>query len=304
MWIIGGARTGSTWLLSLLGASERVVKVDEPTIGDHLAPFYPDATPGLPPYFDRAVRLLPVARAGSPDYFFSPACEWAWRPELRRLLLVRLWAQATSAGRAGNDTLIAIKEPVGSQAAEMLLSVLPRSRLLFLLRDGRDVLSSVLDGFDGGGWIARLAGVPSGRRMTPEERMRFLQAYAFRWLVRTEAVQRAYDAHPGELRMLVRYEDLRSDPETELRRIFGWLRLEAEDDRIRDSVERMSFEAVPESAKGNGEFIRSARPGAWRTDLTVEEQRAVEKLIGPKLLELGYPVDSASAATAPEPAAP
>ena len=36
VWVLGSPRSGSTWLSSLLRASPRVVRVDEPGIGVHL----------------------------------------------------------------------------------------------------------------------------------------------------------------------------------------------------------------------------------------------------------------------------
>jgi len=62
---------------------------------------------------------------------------------LRTLLLERFGAHLRRAG--GSDPLCVIKEPNGSQGAGFILFRLPCSRLLFLLRDGRDVVDSELD---------------------------------------------------------------------------------------------------------------------------------------------------------------
>ena len=49
-----------------------------------------------------------------------------------------------------------------------------------------------------------------------------------------------------------------------------------------------SFERLPPASKGNGRQARSAQPGGWRSNLTLEEQEAMLAIIGPMLAELGY----------------
>ena len=49
-----------------------------------------------------------------------------------------------------------IKEVDGSHAADVVMSLFPRSRMLFLVRDGRDVIDSLLDANSPVGWLTRL----------------------------------------------------------------------------------------------------------------------------------------------------
>ena len=51
-----------------------------------------------------------------------------------------------------------------------------------------------------------------------------------------------------------------------------------------------TFETLPVAERGPDKFFRSARPGAWRENLSDREHAAVERVIGPKLQELGYEV--------------
>jgi hypothetical protein len=150
--------------------------------------------------------------------------------------------------------------------------------------------SALIWSFQAGGWITRNLGVTEVSDMTPHDRRRFVEAEARLWLVRTELVQRAYDDHPEELKLLVRYEDLCGDTSREVRRIRDWLGLQASDDEVDRVVARLDFDALPAAQKGKGMFTRSATPGGWRNDLTDDEQDAVEAILGPKLEELGYPV--------------
>jgi hypothetical protein len=303
VWLMGGPRTGSTWLLDLLvypltpdsnaasGAAMRssdstvrpgAVPINEPYLGVHLAPI-------VSVHFVSVFTPADV-RQQDPSYFFDDRYSRAWRPLLRHMILERIAAQADVAGREhGLDRpLVVVKEPNGSEAAPMLMATLPRSRLLFLLRDGRDVLDSLLDAVSPGGW---LAGGPDTEAVNSADgRLQFLRENALLWVHRVAMVQRAVSAHPGELTMTVRYEHLRADPSSGLREIADWLGLELSEAAVSEVVGANSFESYPASAKGRGKALRLASPGHWRDKMNEEEQAMVREVMGTTLAELGYEV--------------
>jgi hypothetical protein len=262
-----------------------VVPIDETYLLHHLAPLRP--LPGEPaeqPPTDAFV--INGDRRGDPGYFFSDDFEEAWQPELRRLVLARLHAQSRRAAREHGlaDPLVLIKEPNGSHAAELLMSLLPRSRMIFLVRDGRDVIDSLLDARAAEGWIG-----PGNMDLSDaEERLAYVRRQARLWLNCTNAVQSAYAAHPEELRWTVRYEDLRANTIGALRPLAGWLGLGLDDAALAEAVEANAFEAIPRRLRGSGTPRRAATPGLWRENLTAAEQDAMLEIIGPKLEELGY----------------
>ena len=259
--------------MNLLAAGDGVVKIDEPGIGSHLGVLI-GALMGLEAETPDRYRLND-ARAGAPDYFFSREFEAVWRPALRRLLLERLGAQVDRA------RLAVLKEPHGSEGADVVMACLPRSRLIFLLRDGRDVIDSELDAATAGSWAMDIVpGFDAGDRMT------YIRRRAHLWLWRAEVVQRAFDAHPPALRRLVRYEDLRTDPRATLESLADWLNLD--DAPILRAAERTAFEHLPPGKRGRGQFIRAAQPGLWRENLSPDEQLAVMEIIGAKLEDMGY----------------
>jgi len=303
VWILGGPRTGSTWLLELLvyplthdseAASGAVVRptgadlrpgavpINEPYLGVHLAPI---------------VTVHPInvftpadVRAGDASYFFDDRYAPTWRPQLRRLILERVAAQVELVSREhGLDRPLAvIKEPNGSHAAPILMSTLPGSRLLFLLRDGRDVLDSQLDAVSPGGWLA--GGGSAEDVASAEGRVDFLRRNALLWVHRMRMIERALAAHPAELAMTVRYERLRGDPSGVLREIAEWLDLEITEANLTEAVAATSFERYPAEAKGPGKALRFASPGRWRDSLSEEEKAAAHEIMGQALEELGYDV--------------
>jgi hypothetical protein len=287
VWMVGSPRSGTTWLLNLLRAHPRIKTMDEPLIGAHLG-FPASVTVGTvahSPLVGEASRALDVF-AEHDDYFFSNTYEKAWRGPLRRLLLGRLLAQFRDlGGRNGSDFLV-VKEPHGSEAADLLVKALPASRLLVVVRDPRDVVDSILDAVRSGSWAADLATLDDA----PESRMRFVEDYTRLWLERIKVVFAACRTLPAQQQLLVRYEDLLADPNTGIRSCLDWLGLDVPD-ATDEHVERLSFKQLGADAKGPGRFARAATPGLWRKNLDAREQDVVNRIARPMLLELGYAED-------------
>ncbi len=287
-WILGSPRSGSSWLTQMLGGFGSICPIHEPMIGWYLGPFVADL-PGMDP---AAISwrhcTLPRFQHDTPSQFFSDEFKPTWLPSLRTLILERLAAEATrwSDGRFGPGSKILVKEPNGSQAADLILEALPRSTLIFLLRDGRDVVDSQLAAMQHGGWAAPQAGGafdPADGRV----RSAFMSDAAYKWLWRTEVVMDAYGRHPGP-KHLVRYEDLLTDTPRELRSILQLLGLPDADQQIDVIAARYAYDRLPAEEKGPLKFVRAAQPGLWRENLNAEEQAMVGRIIGPKLRELGY----------------
>jgi Sulfotransferase family len=275
VWIFGSPRSGSTWLLRMLSGLSEVATIDETYLGAHLVPV--GATVEQGEYFKHGQR------AEDPSYFFARRYLPVFRPLLRELVLRGLENQLRHLKPGIFPRWVAIKEPNGSHAADTLVSLLPSSRMLFLLRDGRDVVDSLVDG------VWREASWWKGpRTMVLTERAAFVSQHATLWVHRTSASQRAFAALPDERRLLVRYEDLLSDTSAQLRRIFDWLEIDASDGDVEAIVARHAFKAVPKDSRGPGKAVRAATPGLWRQNLTPDEQQAMHEIMGDKLREVGY----------------
>jgi Sulfotransferase family len=309
VWIWGSPRTGSTWLLEMLcdpleakrdeplGFSwpDRwrgpvpALAVDEFLISSHLAPHQGRVVDIFDAPFPATLNGLFQRRS---SYAFSDEFADVWRPEARRLTLVRLHAVVERARRAGLDVppglpVLAIKEVNGSHAADLVMSLFPRSRMIFMLRDGRDVLDSLLDANSPGGWLTR-TGLGKGGFETPEERLEFVRDTCRNWAARINVCSRAYEAHDPSLRKRIRYEDLLADPPPMLAELTDWLGLPSDDARIREIVNRHSFAEVPDHRKGVGKRRRAATPGQWRESLTSQERELTDEIMGERLAELGY----------------
>ncbi len=284
-WIFGSSRSGSTWLLRMLSELDGVVPIDDPHLGHHLGVWRPiplawaacDDPPEL-------TTLLDV-KAEEPGYFFAERHRDAWWQPLRELIWARFEAEAPAAPvETSSRQVFVVKEP-GSHAAPLLTELFPTSKLIFLLRDGRDVVDSWLDAYSEGSWA-----IPGGAfPVAPEGRPALIRWLSAVWAYRSRAVRAAFESHAPEDRVLIRYEDLRGDTEHCLERVCATLGLNPE--RAPEVVARHRFEQVPSVARGPRRAVRRATPGGWRQNLTAEEQAALQEALAVALSEFGYGED-------------
>ncbi len=280
VWVFGSPRSGSSWMLRLLGTRPEIAPVNESYLGAHLVPVGGEVEAGE--YYEHGER------AEDPSYFFARDYMPVLRPLLHELVLRGFDNQLRHMGYDPIPQWVAIKEPNGSHAADTIVSLMPRSRMLFLLRDGRDVVDSLVDAMLGSDswWAERTRSL--GR--PPQERLAFVSQHSSLWVRRTMATQRAFDLLPERQRLLVRYEEILGDTQAQLRRIFDWMEIEVGSDELAGVVERHAFESAPKDRRGPGQPMRAATPGLWRQNLTGDEQDTMHEIMGAKLAELGYGV--------------
>ncbi len=282
-WIFGSSRSGSTWLLRMLSDLDGVVAVDDPHLGHHLGVWRPIPLAWAfseedPPELTTLLDL----KAGEPGYFFAARYRDSWWRPLRDLIAARFEAQARemNGSLSGRATFV-VKEP-GSHAAPLLADLFPESKLVFLLRDGRDVVDSWLDAYRKGSWAIDGGAFP----VAPEGRVALIRWLSAVWAFRCRAVRRAFETRdPGD-RVLIRYETLRTSTERCLEEICETLGLTTS--RLAEVAANHRFEQLPETARGPGSEVRVARPGSWRENLSAQEQAAMHEVLGEALVEFGY----------------
>jgi Sulfotransferase family len=291
-WIFGSSRSGSTWLLRMLSSLAAVVPVDDPHLGHHLGVWRPISLAWGAAEHPPDLTTLDRVKHDKDSYFFSDRFRHAWHPALRRLIADRFDAECAAGARTDRPVVV-VKEP-GSHVADLLVSLFPQSRLVFLLRDGRDVVDSWLAAYRDGSWALDEGAFP----VTDEGRLALVRWQSAVWAFRTRVVRDVYDAHPPDRRVLVRYEDLVADPAAELARICEVLPLDARPGTLTAVAAEHDYGAVPAADKGDAKEIRSATPGGWRDNLTPAEHDVMHEVMGPLLAELGYPT-GLSSLTAP-----
>jgi len=279
VWVFGTPRSGSTWLAKDILQKENIRYLDESMLGAHLGTFRLD--PGVTwsilneNHNARAIRILDVGRK---EIFFSPNFEGSWKESLRRLILGRFDGQFNFKKL---DYLI-VKAPNESHGSDIIMKCLPKSKLIFLVRDGRDVIDSRQSKFHN-----PRAGTSSE---TLEERKFRIIHFAMWWNIMIETTKKAFEAHEPDLRLLVKYENLGLQPFQEIKRIYEFLGYNLSDSEIQKIVEKTSFGNVPNELKGLDKNIRKATPGGFVENFTKEEIKLMNEIMRENLLENGYTI--------------
>jgi hypothetical protein len=221
-----------------------------------------------------------------PDFIMSNATRRGWIRAIRNFVLD---CASYTHPRLGAGDYLVVKEPNGSMGAPLLMEALPESRMILLIRDPRDIVSSMLDGARQGGWMyERKENEDWKRRAVPDNNPEtFIRNRSRKYLQHAGSAKKAYDAHMGP-KVLVRYEELRSDTLGTMKRIYSALGIPVDEEELSRVVKKHSWESIPEDQKGEGKFYRKATPGGWREDLTPEQAKIIEKVTAP-LLEEFYP---------------
>ena len=95
---------------------------------------------------------------------------------------------------------------------------------------------------------------------------------------------------------MLKYEDLRQDPETNFRRILDFVGLNREPETIRQAIANNSLEKMrkkeiesPRKASVRGRFVRTGQVQGWKDKLSPGQMGFIEAQAGEMLVRLGYP---------------
>jgi Sulfotransferase domain len=272
IWIFGSGRSGSTWLRSMMEDLDRYQAWEEPMVGRLFGEFYNQA------------KEVDLRR---PDFILADATRKGWVTAIRNFVLD---CAGYASPHLGTGDYLVVKEPNGSMGAPLLMEALPESRMILLIRDPRDIVSSQLDGARRGGWMyeRKESDVWKRKALPDNDPDTFVRNRSKKYLQHAGNAKKAYDAHRGP-KVLVRYENLRTNTVETMKQIHSALSIPVHEGELARVVEKHSWENLSEEEKGEGKFYRKATPGGWRKDLTPEQAKIVEKVTAPLLEEFYRP---------------
>ena len=277
--IVGSPRSGTTLLLQVLSAQPRFTRSFEP------------------------FRIWEQVFGRMPDDSFPRKPTLAQRMRLRTEYFSQL--------EPDRPVLVA-KDPRDSLRVDALRRVFPDARFIHIVRDGRDVVASIVQAFARGGIYHVEPGwahvrFPGYRAMFHDPHHR---KAAHMWRHCVDAVTRDFEKIPAGNKATVRYEDLLEHPEKEATRLL---------DMISPDYSREALKAVlPFISKtvgadrgggaaqagggfgadwaksgvafdaGSGTLSTSVRVGKWQSELEPEALAECEAIMGPAMARFGY----------------
>ena len=151
------------------------------------------------------------------------------------------------------------------------MRLLPKAPLLCIFRDGRDVVVSEFF------HLSR-----RGKRVA--KFVKQVENWRDAVYTQREAAER-HDIH------CLRFEDLRTQPDTTLVKILDFLALDADQAIRADMLRRSSFEFITgrkADVEDRNSFYRSRSSGDWREKLSIEQKQLFAEVAGQALVDLGY----------------
>ena len=268
IWIFCTARSGSTWMRSMLDDLLDGEVWEEPKVGRLFGEFYARAKP---------------TQLGRTNYVLGEPTREAWTAALRDFVLRTAWASHPS---VTPERYLIVKEPGGAIGAPLLMAALPESRMVLLVRDPRDFAASVLDATMKGGWMQEGMDEWARRDLDSDKDVqRYLRALSRQYMRQMGNGKKAFDEHGGP-KIMIKYDDLRTDTLRTMRDLCSALELPVTEQRLAQVVDKHSFENIPQRERGEGKFYRKATSGGWKDDLTPEQAKIVEDITAPLINEL------------------
>ncbi|HET8654388.1 MAG TPA: sulfotransferase [Longimicrobiaceae bacterium] len=281
VFLVGAPRSGTTWLQRLL-ASHPQIRTGQET---HLFNAY--IYPLLRSWRTELAKAdAGVGRSGVglPCYFTEE--EYF---DLVREFLYRILEGVTR--DTGPGAVFLEKTPAHARFIPEIKSMLREARFIHVIRDPRDVAASLLAA--GQGW---------GRAWAPTT----IGPAARKWVEHACSARAAAGELSASEYIEVRYEDLLTSPVERLGELAEFMGLEWSNDAIRCAIDANEAEAL---RKGGGTpipvrgavaerrgnlvsepvgFVRAARAGSWRSDLSFRQKLHIWRKIRPIMAEYGY----------------
>lgn len=285
-------RTGSTWLTWMLAQHPALISYKPWAYEPHIAIFFSDMLSALaqPSSYLQLVSgdvygpewWLGKERVFE-DFEQDPEFErWlgsTYLEDLARLLMGRVEAiyghVAELEGKPGASFFVEKHHP-SSFLQEMIWDMFPGTREVFLIRDPRDLVCSILS-------YGKKRGAHSfGREYvaTDEEFVRGPLRVMLTTLLHAWG-RRSHSA------FLVRYEDLIREPEETLEVLLSYLGVDRSPDVVESVIANSRGTTEEQEAHRTAPTI-GASIGRWRSDLSPDLQRACQEALGDVMTGFGY----------------
>jgi hypothetical protein len=182
--------------------------------------------------------------------------------------------------RNSGKSRIAEKSPNNIFFFQHLHHIFPESPLIHVIRDGRDVVASLLKL----NWINTATGQPIDYTQDPKKAAEY-------WLKAVQTGrQTMFDSEIRKKYFEIHYEDVINDTEPTLKKLFEFLG-EKWDPVVMEFHNKERNLADESSAEAVSQPLYKTSVGRWKTDLKEEHKAPVKEVAGQTLIDLGYAKD-------------
>jgi hypothetical protein len=292
-FIIAAPRSGTTWLQKALNAHPAVYCTEHRLFGPHMdlvrdgdAP-----SPRLRITLDQYVKSS--LQSATLDNLAISAEDFEW--ELVQTLAKTVVAQSLRAsGKSIHVDKITPYPGTAHHVIACIQAIWPEAKVILLLRDGRDVLTSGVYH-----WSKKAVVDPTDTDlMTPEQPTNggfFTDTQITEWAELWRDVEQATHGVDPQHLLTVRYEDMLTNQPQELKRILQYLGANASSATLKGCVTESSFEAMSggrqQGEAEQGAHVRKGISGDWKQHFTREVAKRFDAIAGDLLVKLGYETD-------------
>ena len=279
VFIAGCPRSGTTYLQRLLAALPMIKTGQESHLFPLIGPVWQNWRAQV-----KAMADDPRGGVGLPCYFDD-----AEFLDIMRGLVCQLLRPMV--GLLEDKEIFVEKTPGNTLYMDVIHKLLPQARIIYIQRDARDVVASLLAVYRS--W---------GKHWAPG----CSKSAARTWCMYSNRAEQAAQQLPPPLFYKIKYEDLVTDPTRWLTEISVFLGLNLSKDDIENAIRENSLETaritggtqIPKgvkSLKTNSGFVREpdgfvrrGKPNSWKTDLTLFEKFWVWRIARYRMKQVGY----------------
>ena len=291
-FIISAPRSGSTWLTTALNHHPELFATEQRLFGDFCEVWQNnDGTAAPRITFDK------YAKSFGMHYFyqFMNRNYDSFVEDFQKSFVNFLCHFAT--GRTGKSIIIDKITPYPGTAKLVLSEIkrlFPESKVIHLVRDGRDVLTSGT--FD---WLLKDAEGTARHEFyfnpIPGMRLeRFFDAKVIKkWAANWSETIDIFDEVEPDIR--VTYEEMKEDMPEAMKRIFDVLNIESSTEIALACEEGSTFERMSGRPPGQEEPTAKARKGIvgdWKNYFTLVDGELFDALVGEQMAKMGYETNS------------
>lgn len=269
-FVFGPPKSGTTWVQLLLDGHAAIACRAEDEFGFLLERFLEALT-----RYNKLLLAVDARTACQQPTLFDESDAVA----LLRAAVLRAFGRALA---APGVRVAGAKDNGMLKRVQLLAGLFPRSRLVLVLRDPRDVIVS--------SWFHNLR-VEPGFRERAGDLARWCEQGARTWRTDLDAALAALEPL-GERVHVVRYERLHEAPAATVARLLDHLGADASGDAVAACLEAADFRRLsggrPPGQEDRGSFFRRGEPGDWRRHLDRDMIARVDAEAGPLMQRFGY----------------